>query len=134
MGKYRIAWLPGDGVGNDVMEATRIVLDRLGFDAEYLHGDIGWEFWCTEGDALPQRTIDLLKNVDAAMFGAITSKPAKAAAAELAPELQGKGLVLPLPHRAHATALRPVRLPASLQGLPGQPPQLQGRHRPGHLP
>ena len=92
MAKYRIAWLPGDGVGVDVMDATRIVLDRLGFDAEYIHGDIGWEFWCREGDALPPRTIDLLKNVDAALFGAITSKPAKAAAAELAPELQNKGL------------------------------------------
>ena len=42
MAKYRIAWLPGDGVGNDVMEATRIILDRLKFDAEYIHGDIGW--------------------------------------------------------------------------------------------
>ena len=29
MAKYRIAWMPGDGVGNDVMEATRLVLDRL---------------------------------------------------------------------------------------------------------
>ncbi len=58
-----------------------------------IHGDIGWEFWCKEGDALPQRTIELLKNVDAAMFGAITSKPVKAAEGELVPELQGKGLV-----------------------------------------
>jgi 3-isopropylmalate dehydrogenase len=92
MGKYRIAWLPGDGVGKDVMEAARIVLDRLGFDADYIHGDVGWDFWCKEGDALPQRTIDLLGNVDAALFGAIRSKPARAAAAELAPELQDKGL------------------------------------------
>lgn len=93
MAKYRIAWLPGDGVGVDVMDATKIVLDRLGLDAQYLHGDIGWEFWCREGDALPLRTIDLLKNVDAALFGAITSKPAKAAAAELGPALQNTGLM-----------------------------------------
>ena len=66
MAKYKIAWLPGDGVGVDVMDATRIVLDALKFDAEYIHGDIGWEFWCKEGDAFPQRTIDLLKFVDAA--------------------------------------------------------------------
>jgi 3-isopropylmalate dehydrogenase len=90
---YKIAWLPGDGVGVDVMDATKIVLDKLQFDAEYIHGDIGWEFWCTEGDALPRRTIDLLNNVNAAMFGAITSKPVKEAAAELSPDLQGKGLV-----------------------------------------
>jgi isocitrate/isopropylmalate dehydrogenase len=90
--KYRIAWLPGDGIGVDVMEAARIVLDRVGFDAEYVPGDIGWEFWCHEGDAFPPRTVDLLKGVDAALFGAITSKPAREAEKELAPELQGKGL------------------------------------------
>ena len=92
MAKYRIAWLPGDGVGVDVLEAARLVLDRIGLDAEYLPGDIGWDFWCAEGDALPPRTVDLLRNVDAALFGAITSKPAKAAAAELGPALRDKGL------------------------------------------
>jgi len=92
MAKYKIAWLPGDGIGVDVLEAAKIVFDKIQFDAEYIHGDIGWEFWCREGDAFPPRTIELLKNVDAAMFGAITSKPVKAANAELAPALQGKGL------------------------------------------
>ncbi len=92
MAKYRIAWLPGDGIGVEVMDAARVVLDRLEFDAEYVPGDIGWEFWKSEGDAFPARTIELLKHVDAALFGAITSKPAKAAEAELAPELRGKGL------------------------------------------
>jgi isocitrate/isopropylmalate dehydrogenase len=93
MPKYKIAWLPGDGIGIEVLQAARLVLDRLRLDAEYLHGDIGWEFWQKEADALPQRTIDLLRNVDVAMFGAITSKPIKAAEAELIPELQGKNLV-----------------------------------------
>ncbi len=93
MAKYRIGWLPGDGIGIEVMEAARFVLDKLGFAAEYVHGDIGWEFWCQEGDPLPARTIDLLQDVDAAMFGAITSKPVKAAEAELAPALRGTGLV-----------------------------------------
>ncbi len=92
MSQYRIAWLPGDGVGKEVMEAARITLDALKFDAEYLHGDIGWEFWRNEGDALPQRTIDLVRRCHATMFGAITSKPAKAADEELAPALKGKGL------------------------------------------
>jgi len=93
MAKYKIAWLPGDGIGIEVLEAAKIVLDRLGLDAEYIHGDIGWEFWCKEGDAFPARTVELLKNVNAAMFGAITSKPVKAAEAELVPELRGKGLI-----------------------------------------
>ena len=93
MAKYRIAWLAGDGVGNDVMEAARIVLDRLHLDAEYIHGDIGWEFWRTEGDAFPERTIELLKNTTCCLFGAITSKPKEEAEAELIPDLRGKGLV-----------------------------------------
>ena len=91
MSKYRIAWLPGDGVGNDVMEAARIVLDAIKLDAEYVHGDIGWEFWCREGDPLPQRTMKLLRETDCCLFGAITSKPKTEAAAELDPALQGKG-------------------------------------------
>lgn len=92
MPKYRIAILPGDGVGKDVVEAAMIVLGKLGVDAEYLYGDIGWDFWCREGNALPDRTVKLLKETDACLFGAITSKPKKDAAAELAPEFQGKGL------------------------------------------
>jgi len=97
MNSYRIAWLPGDGVGNDVMEAAKIILDTLELDAEYIHGDIGWEFWKTEGNPLPDRTIELLNNVDCALFGAITSKPKQEAEAELSPELQGKGLVYSSP-------------------------------------
>ncbi len=93
MTRFKIAWLPGDGVGIEVMEAARLCLDAVGFEADYTHGDIGWECWRREGEAFPQRTIDLLKASDAAMFGAITSKPVKDAEAELVPELQGKGLV-----------------------------------------
>ncbi len=93
MAKYRIAVLPGDGVGVDVIEAAMVVLDKVGLDAEYIYGDIGWEFWRTEGDPLPERTIELLKNTDACLFGAITSKPKKEAVDELIPELKGKGLI-----------------------------------------
>jgi len=93
MAKYSIAWMPGDGIGNDVMEATRIVLDALKFDAEYVPCDIGWEFWCREGNALPDRTVKALQGTTCALFGAITSKPQDDAVAELAPELKDKKLV-----------------------------------------
>jgi 3-isopropylmalate dehydrogenase len=89
----RIAWLPGDGIGPEVCDAARRVLDAVEFDAQYIHGDIGWEVWCKEGDPLPERTLELLRSTDCALFGAITSKPVAAAQKELAPELQGKGLV-----------------------------------------
>ncbi len=93
MAKYHIATLPGDGVGNDVMDAAKIILDAVNLDAEYIHGDIGWEFWKKEGNPLPDRTIELLKEVDCALFGAITSKPNEDAQKELIPELQKKGIV-----------------------------------------
>jgi isocitrate/isopropylmalate dehydrogenase len=93
MAKYKIAWLPGDGVGIDVTDAAKIVLDRIGLDAEYIHGDIGWEFWRTEGEALPQRTLDMMKGTDCAFFGAITSKGRDVADKELVPEMQGKGYI-----------------------------------------
>ena len=97
MGQYRIALLPGDGVGGDVLEAAKQVLDAVGFEAEYVQGDIGWEFWKTEGNPLPERTLELLKSTDACLFGAITSKPKEEAEQELIPELQGKGLVYSSP-------------------------------------
>lgn len=97
MAKYKIAWLPGDGIGVDVMDAAKIVLDKLRFDAEYIHGDIGWEFWSKEGNPLPDRTVTLLKNTDCALFGAITSLPKQEAEAALVPALQGKGLVYASP-------------------------------------
>jgi len=93
MPKYKIAWLPGDGIGKEVLNAAKIVLDKIKLDAEYIPGDIGWEFWCQEGNALPDRTIQLLKNTDCSLFGAITSKPKEEAEAELDPSLKGKGYV-----------------------------------------
>lgn len=93
MAKYKIAVLPGDGVGNDVTEAGMIVLKKIGLDAEYIYGDIGWEFWRKEGNPLPQRTVDLLKSTDCCLFGAITSKPKQEADDELDTSLKGKGLV-----------------------------------------
>ena len=93
MAKFSIAWMPGDGIGNDVMEATRIVLDAMKLDAEYVPCDIGWEFWCKEGNPLPDRSVKVLQSTTCGLFGAITSKPQDEAKEELAPELKGKGLV-----------------------------------------
>jgi isocitrate/isopropylmalate dehydrogenase len=93
MSKYHIAVLPGDGVGKDVMDAAKIVLDTIDLDAEYIMGDIGWEFWKKEGNPLPNRTLSLLKETDCCLFGAITSKPNEDAQKELSPELRNKGFV-----------------------------------------
>lgn len=89
--------MPGDGIGQVVLEETIRVLEAAGFEADYVEGDIGWEFWRTEGNPLPQRTLDLLKEHKIGLFGAITSKPKDEAAAELIPELRDKGLIYSSP-------------------------------------
>lgn len=90
--KQNIVTMPGDGIGKTVLPEAIRVLDSVGFEANYIHADVGWDFWCKEGNALPQRTIDLLKEHKIGLFGAITSKPKDAAEKELDPSLKGKGL------------------------------------------
>ena len=93
MAHYTIVSMPGDGIGKTVLPEYIKVLHNAGFDAEYVHGDIGWDFWCSEGNALPDRTVQLLEQHKLGLFGAITSKPKWDADAELDPQLKGKGLV-----------------------------------------
>ncbi|MBS0010752.1 MAG: isocitrate/isopropylmalate dehydrogenase family protein [Bacteroidales bacterium] len=97
MTKRKIVALPGDGIGSTVLEQAIRVLSEAGFEADYVHGDIGWEFWCTEGNPLPERTLELIEQHKIALFGAITSKPKDEAASELHPSLQNKGLVYSSP-------------------------------------
>src|ERR1051326_4589166 len=91
MAKYTVVSMPGDGIGNQVLPEAVRVLNAVEFDAQYVHADIGWECWRQEGNALPERTIELLSQHKLGLFGAITSKPKKEADAELKPELRGKG-------------------------------------------
>ncbi len=93
MAKRTIVAMPGDGIGKNVLKESIRILDAVGFEANYVHGDIGWEFWCKEGNPLPDRTLKLLEEHKIGLFGAITSKPKDKAEAELAPELKGKGYV-----------------------------------------
>jgi len=87
-----IVAMPGDGIGKTVLPESIRVLDAVGFNADYVYADIGWDFWCKEGNALPHRTIDLIKEHKIGLFGAITSKPKDAAERELDPSLKEKGL------------------------------------------
>ncbi|MCD4731419.1 MAG: hypothetical protein K8R74_12510 [Bacteroidales bacterium] len=97
MAKRTIVRMPGDGIGKVVLDETIRVLNAAGFEADYVEGDIGWEFWCNEGNPLPVRTIELLEKHKIGLFGAITSKPKDAAFEELDPELKEKGLVYSSP-------------------------------------
>ncbi len=93
MAKYTVVSMPGDGIGKVVLPEAVRVLDALGFDADYVHADIGWDCWVNDGNPLPQKTIDLLARHRLGLFGAITSKPKTQAAKELRPELRDNGLV-----------------------------------------
>ncbi len=93
MTRYTVVSMPGDGIGKVVLPDAIRVLDAVGFDAEYVHADIGWDCWINEGNPLPQATIDLLSEHKLGLFGAITSKPKGEAAKELRAELRDKGLV-----------------------------------------
>ena len=95
--KRTIVSMPGDGIGKVVLDEAIRVLDAAGFEANYVEGDIGWEFWRSEGNPLPQRTLDLIAKHKIGLFGAITSKPKEEAFNALPPELQKKGLVYASP-------------------------------------
>ena len=97
MSKRTIVSMPGDGIGKVVLDEAIRVLDAAGFEADYVEGDIGWEFWRSEGNPLPQRTLDLIAEHKIGLFGAITSKPKDEAFNALSPELQEKGLVYSSP-------------------------------------
>lgn len=88
-----IVSLPGDGIGKTVLPEAIRVMEAAGFEANYVHADIGWEFWCKEGNALPERTIELLEEHKIGLFGAITSKPNVDALEEISPDLKDKGYI-----------------------------------------
>jgi len=97
MSKRTIVAMPGDGIGKVVLQEAIRVLDAAGFEANYVNGDIGWEFWCKEGNPLPDRTLKLLEEHKIGLFGAITSKPKEEAANELDPSLRDKGFTYASP-------------------------------------
>ena len=67
---YKIAVIPGDGIGKEVMEATLHILEALDVEFDYTFADAGDEYQEISGIALPQETIDIVKNSQACLFGA----------------------------------------------------------------
>jgi 3-isopropylmalate dehydrogenase len=67
---YKIAVIPGDGIGKEVMEATLHVLEALNVEFDYQFADAGDEYMEKTGVALPQETVDIVKKTQACLFGA----------------------------------------------------------------
>lgn len=74
-GSHRIAVIPGDGTGPEVVGEGLKVLDRLeevfGFSSERRHYDLGAERYRQTGDLLPDDVLSELRGCDAIYFGAI---------------------------------------------------------------
>ena len=68
--KYNIAVIPGDGIVSEVMESTIAVLNNLNLDFNYIYGEAGDACLEKTGYALPEKTIEIVKNADACLFGA----------------------------------------------------------------
>ncbi|MDG3548419.1 isocitrate/isopropylmalate family dehydrogenase [Methanobacterium formicicum] len=67
---YKIAVIPGDGIGKEVMEATLHVLEAIDVEFDYIFADAGDEYMEKTGVALPQETVDIVKSSQACLFGA----------------------------------------------------------------
>ena len=73
--KARIAWLPGDGVGPEVLREARRVLDVIAgehnHEFEYVEADIGGVAIERHGQPLPEATQDVCLRSDAVFLGAV---------------------------------------------------------------
>lgn len=73
--KKKIVILPGDGIGKEVTSEGKRVLETIaqlfGHQFEYETGTIGHDAIETTGNALPDETLNKLKNCDAILFGAV---------------------------------------------------------------
>ena len=67
---YKIAVVPGDGIGQEVMDAAISVLDKLDIDFDYVYGEAGDACLEKNGTALPQETVNIVRDSDACLFGA----------------------------------------------------------------
>lgn len=72
--RIRIACIPGDGVGQEVVAAGRAVLDELAdgrIDWQWVDFDWGSDFYQEHGRMMPEDGLDRLRDFDAIYFGAV---------------------------------------------------------------
>jgi len=95
--QYRIAVLPGDGIGPEVMAEALKVLDTIEkkYDVRFerTRANVGGAGIDNEGKALPQSTIDICKAADAILFGSVGGPKWESLPPDEQPE---RGALLPL--------------------------------------
>src|SRR5918994_755507 len=70
---YKITLIPGDGIGPEVSEATRRVLDATGLDFEWDVQIAGLTALEEKGDLLPDEVLDSIKANRTALKGPLTT-------------------------------------------------------------
>jgi isocitrate dehydrogenase (NAD+) len=73
MAKHRVALIPGDGIGPEVAEATRLVLDAADVGIAWLERSAGEGALETHGALLPDETLDAIRDCRVAIKGPITT-------------------------------------------------------------
>ena len=94
---FKVAVLPGDGIGPEVMTEALKVLDavesRYGVKFTRTHANVGGAGIDLEGKALPQSTVDICKGSDAILFGSVGGPKWESLPPDEQPE---RGALLPL--------------------------------------
>ena len=67
----KVAVLPGDGIGPEIISQARRVLSALKLDLEMQEAPVGGAAYAALGDPLPEKTLSLAKQADAVLFGAV---------------------------------------------------------------
>ncbi|EJD01030.1 mitochondrial NAD-homo-isocitrate dehydrogenase LysB [Fomitiporia mediterranea MF3/22] len=77
----KIGLLPADGIGHEVIPAAKEAIEALGSSIpkpEFINLNAGFEYFTRKGVALPEETVQTLKNgCDCALFGAVSSPSKK---------------------------------------------------------
>ncbi len=82
----KIAVLPGDGVGTEVIAEAVKVLGALGLGFEMEQAAVGGAAYDTSGDPLPEPALELARKADAILFGAVGAPRYDALPREKRPE------------------------------------------------
>jgi isocitrate dehydrogenase (NAD+) len=70
---HQVTFIPGDGTGPELAEATRRVLEATGVEFEWDRQEAGTDVFESEGNPLPDRTLDSIRRNSVAIKGPTTT-------------------------------------------------------------
>ena len=118
-----IAILPGDGIGPEVTQEARRVLDALDLPLHFEEAAVGGAAYRASGHPLPPATLDLARRADAILFGAVGDPACDSLDRQLRPEQAILGL---RKHLATFANLRPAKIFPGLEDASTLKPEVAG--------